>query len=692
MDKQFWRFCREPLAVLILSICVTMPFWPELWQGAGLVGGDAVGYFLPQKTYLADNLDKGDIPLWNNLVGHGYSFVGDSQSAVWYPTTLLLYATMDINSAINVTFLLHYSLAFSIAWFCARQSGLRLIGSSLAALVFTYGYFPSRISVEWAITTGAYVPLGWGCLEAWLRTGRRKWLALLVMGLTCQLLAGHFHNAFITHVWLALAAVLRTTVARRETDSVRLPAWKTLVVLAFCQIWAFPLAAIQLWPTWEARQFSERNVLPIPNIDYGRIPGWYLKQLIIPWTTYGEDPNVRGGPETNIVSAQLYMGIIPMLFAANGLWAALRRRRQTMLVQAALSGVALAFAVGWLTPAYKYLPGFGWFTGSGRYAIVFALGTALLAGAGLDNIAARFRLASVRLARRNTKLSRKRVRGVRRKLHVLTLTVMVVTFVDLRYIGRSVAFSIPIQDAPLNYRDSSMLRKILQSFPGEPRLLAPHHNIVSALGVGVLPGYFGLLPAHYKHEENRIPGDWPVDMPPGPGQLNWLRDAGVTHLLFTDQNALRQWQQEMISDEPQMLFLRDRFINVTFSHQDRFFILPITHSRGRIAWTEHSKTNTAKLTTYEPDVVEATVNSERGGVVVLTDFAYPGWQLAVDGDPVNEILVDNMYRGVKVDGGEHKLQWRYEPMSVFGGSAISVLALIAAAMVYIGLGQTSRQT
>jgi uncharacterized membrane protein YfhO len=148
----------------------------------------------------------------------------------------------------------------------------------------------------------------------------------------------------------------------------------------------------------------------------------------------------------------------------------------------------------------------------------------------------------------------------------------------------------------------------------------------------------------------------------------------------------------MISDEPQMLFLRDRFINVTFSHQDRFFILPITHSRGRIAWTEHSKTNTAKLTTYEPDVVEATVNSERGGVVVLTDFAYPGWQLAVDGDPVNEILVDNMYRGVNVDGGEHKLQWRYEPMSVFGGSAISVLALIAAAMVYIGLGQTSRQT
>ena len=65
----------------------------------------------------------------------------------------------DINSAINVTFLLHYSLAFSIAWFCARESGLRLIGSSLAALVFTYGYFPSRISVEWAITTGAYVPL-----------------------------------------------------------------------------------------------------------------------------------------------------------------------------------------------------------------------------------------------------------------------------------------------------------------------------------------------------------------------------------------------------------------------------------------------------------------------------------------------------------------------------------------------------
>lgn len=663
--------------VVVMGAALTVPFWPELWQGGAFLGGDLTTFFLPQKTYLSDSLARGDLPFWNNLVGHGYSFVGDSQIAMWYPTTLPLYGLLDVNTAINATVLIHYVLAFSLAWLFAWWCGLRRLGCLLTAVVFTYGYFPARIGYEWAITTGAWLPLGWACLEAYLRTDRKRWLVLLLAGLTCQLLAGHFNHALITHVWLAAVAFVRTTIARRRSDAVRVPASKTLALIAACQVTAFALAAVQLLPTWELRQFSERRELPIPNVSYGRIPPWYLKQLLAPWDTYTEDPNARGGPATNPVSAQLYLGLmtVPLLFV--GLWKIIRRRL-VMLTYAAAASVGLVFAVGWVTPIYQHLPGFGWFKGPAQYAIVFALGGAMIAGTGLDHLRAR-----IRLWQRHRKGARARRQTAVAHWILMTVLFLVLWF-DLRAVGRAVTFSIPVQGSVAALRFPSRLTEQLKSYDGEPRLLAPMHNTISALGIGVVPGYLGMQPRAYVNESTAIPHGWPVDSPPKPGQLSWLRRNGVTHLLFMEQEPIQDWLDEMeLDDSSVKVIFGDNFLTSTFTRSRPFYLVPVSGTRGRIAWQEPAAGNTAELDLYLPDEVEATVASKRGGTIVLTDFAYPGWNVSVDGSAAKSIVVEGMHRGVRVPSGQHKLRWEYRPNSIIAGAAVSLLTFIGVIVVLL---------
>ncbi|MBW3543325.1 MAG: hypothetical protein KY476_23980, partial [Planctomycetes bacterium] len=54
------------------ALGLTFAFWPALWRGGGLIGGDIYSYFLPQKVFYAEKLREGELPLWNPLAGHGY--------------------------------------------------------------------------------------------------------------------------------------------------------------------------------------------------------------------------------------------------------------------------------------------------------------------------------------------------------------------------------------------------------------------------------------------------------------------------------------------------------------------------------------------------------------------------------------------------------------------------------------------
>jgi len=144
----------------LLAVCVGLLLlcwqWPRLLTGGGLVGGDTYPYFFPQKQLLAEEIAAGRIPLWHDRTALGYPLLAESQGGIFYPPTQVLYRWLPVHTAYHVGFLLHYWGAYVATWRYARSQGLRQWSSLLAALVFVYGWFPARSSLEWSIIGGVW--------------------------------------------------------------------------------------------------------------------------------------------------------------------------------------------------------------------------------------------------------------------------------------------------------------------------------------------------------------------------------------------------------------------------------------------------------------------------------------------------------------------------------------------------------
>ncbi len=87
----------------------------------------------------------------------------------------------------------------------------------------------------------------------------------------------------------------------------------------------------------------------------------------------------------------------------------------------------------------------------------------------------------------------------------------------------------------------------------------------------------------------------------------------------------------------------------------------------------------AEIVTYEPERVEVETNSPRDGFLVLSDTFRPGWTALVDGAPAPIWRAQTAFRAVRVPSGTHQVVFRYRPLSLRIGAAVSVVALLVLA-------------
>jgi uncharacterized membrane protein YfhO len=85
----------------------------------------------------------------------------------------------------------------------------------------------------------------------------------------------------------------------------------------------------------------------------------------------------------------------------------------------------------------------------------------------------------------------------------------------------------------------------------------------------------------------------------------------------------------------------------------------------------------ARLAEDRPERVVAELTTNSTGVLVLTDLHYPGWIAEEDGKRLPILRADGLFRAVALSGGTHRVTFRYRPLSVAAGGAISAAALLA---------------
>ena len=90
---------------------------------------------------------------------------------------------------------------------------------------------------------------------------------------------------------------------------------------------------------------------------------------------------------------------------------------------------------------------------------------------------------------------------------------------------------------------------------------------------------------------------------------------------------------------------------------------------------------TAKIVRYENELVTIATSADNEAILVLADSYYPGWKAFVDGREEVIRRANLFFRAVPLSGGNHTVEFRYEPRSFTFGLVISAVTLVALAVV-----------
>lgn len=79
---------------------------------------------------------------------------------------------------------------------------------------------------------------------------------------------------------------------------------------------------------------------------------------------------------------------------------------------------------------------------------------------------------------------------------------------------------------------------------------------------------------------------------------------------------------------------------------------------------------------YNANSVKLYVVATDEALIATSEVIVPGWNVYVDGKKADIVEVNTFFRGVIVDRGEHEVVFRYQPLSVGVGAAISLASII----------------
>lgn len=384
----------KPLPWLLVVLGPILLLGPALATGQVLYWGTPLLQFVPWHDFAAESILRGELPLWNPLVGMGAPLLANYQSGVLYPPN---WSMLIVEPAVAQTALtmLHLIVAGLGMVLLCRRLGIGEIGQAVAGLGFSLsGYMVARSGFQSINNTVAWLPwMIWAAeglvtrivaREASAAIGRAGLVLSGVLGL--QWLAGHAQTAWYSLLMTAAWVAWRLSVSRQSLR------WRPVVAfLALTLGLAFSLAAAQLLPTLEYLLLSPRSqaVDPAVGLTYSlwpwRLLGWLLPGL------FGHPAYGGFWGYANYWEDALYIGMLAFLLAVTESVRAVRGTSPFTGRSRFLAGVvlvSLVLALGKNTPIYPFLfrwvPTFDLFQAPTRWSLLAVFALCLLAADGAD--------------------------------------------------------------------------------------------------------------------------------------------------------------------------------------------------------------------------------------------------------------------------------------------------------------------
>jgi hypothetical protein len=654
-----------------------------LFQHGYLFPWDFRGVHLPLATFIAGSLRRGEMPLWEPYTYCGVPIFANIQAAIFYPPVLLATAASNCFGPASLPRLLAIAVALQIffAGICTfallKRLGAQAGAAFVAATVYQMGcFFAVQAEHMGAMHAASWIPLAWLAVVE-LRDGLRwRWMAILSLALAMTILAGLPQVAVAAFgSAIVLALLVGQPILAAGGQNLRIPKTKwhrasgLLSVLIAC-VWALLLTAIQLIPTAQLTQNSVAKFRAEWLKTGGGIKLGALYTLILPNYWGALDMGKFHGP-SDPTFLYLYCSLLGLALALAAMcW----RPDRIARAFAILTLSATVWMLGDSTPIGRAI--FLALPMSVRIGIhpeytlpVFALGIAVLAGLGASRfLQPRWQIAAgaiiaidlllvssgrpFNIEKGTTHDALEGSPQLAARLQALASTPdppYRVDMADMPYAWSSVwpILAVPTANGcdPMAPERTIQLR--LSFAPGER--WGTCYQVVNARSA-----VLGLANVRYVLSKSLVP---------------------LTPIATVDGYTIYENPRVM----PRFFFPRRLQTAGNLADAARALHAP-DFDPEETAIVEGNITGPlapgdVEVERYTANRIDLRTHSAGEAFLVAADSWYPGWQAAIDGQPVRLYPTDVAFRGLQVPAGDHRIEMRFVPKILWWSATVSALAL-----------------
>jgi hypothetical protein len=733
------REIRHWQAVTIIA-ALALFFFKDILLGNAYLWEDFLYFSFPVRNFAATSLARGEFPLWNPYTFNGMPFFADIQTAVLYiPCLLLTFFVRDgyLNHYwLQLFMVFHYILAGVTMYALAVSIGLRRLPSLFAGVAYMLSAFMILHAIHQQIVTmAAWFPLILLLFRRVLALPGWLWVCLTGLVIGHSILAGYPQLTVYLYFFLFVYFLYELFTTYRGSAVVSGEALGMMLRAAAVIALSLGLATVQLLPTLELSELSQRAVITYGKSTEGQMSWGQLLTILFPKLFGVADASAYNywGPgvywyywETTI-----YRGAIPLILTV--LSALFWKKHRLIPFLWGFSVFGLLFAVGdhfFLHRIfYAYVPGFSSFRCPARMLAFMGIAVGLLSGFSIQEILygdrrqglpARWRtvvfgtagtavliwllLLSGILDRVLPFLSTPAVNAkVRNDLNVSIVVVLLsaalivwliirgsslrwgfwgllgVTFFDLLLFGGSQ------NNAKLNPTDyfrrpQEIIRYIRQM--GGPEYFRVNtrneRGMIMDRNQGMVDRLF-MMEGYTPLALQRVYP--PVTSPER--MLNLLnvkfrtvnseaeRSIALAPHTGYLPRAFMAYELRVIPDEKALAAeLNSESFDPALTallETDPGWSLPA--ESGTPSWK-------ANIREYGINAIVLDVQTDRDGLLVLSEIHYPGWSAYVDGTETPLYRTNYNLRGTFVPRGSHTVEVRFQPQTLFRGLWISLGSLL----------------
>jgi hypothetical protein len=683
---------------------------------------------IPRLQFQANEIHRGQFPLWDPRIWMGQPLLGQTQPGPVYPFTLLFYLLPLKNGYIPLAHLnwywvfIHFQAGLFAYWLC-RDLKLSRMASIVGGSLFAFAGFVGVATWLDVVNGAIWTPLILLFLLRSARNGGSVPYAILG-GFTLGIawLSGHhelpllasYTSAFIWGYFL-LKDGFNSRIARAAA-----------VFFAL----TFLTGAVQLLPTYEFGRISHRWIGLEDTVGWNdKIP--YIAQ------TYYSMP-VRGilglalfG--VNEADSSMFFGAIGVGLALLGMFTGWKRDFPVRLF-GVIGGVALLYCLGAWTPLQGLFYTFAPMLGKARvpiraiHLVHFAL--AMLAAHGVEWLGEResrwsrhvamgwlgfgglivavsavqatmghrefdervvlsgwaaIAAAGIGLAWRGEAISRNAAFGAMLALILAELTV------QLQYPHKLDKDKNKFVNA---FRENPDVVKFLQMQHKPFRATVNDTDVPMSMGdyhgFDILQGYVAgttdNLLRHGMHtpETQRLFASeyWISKQPDRPGQEVVFEGSSGLKVYRNPGTMPRAWAVHAGRRVNSAEELRAAIADPAFDPWKTVLMLEADVPPLDSCEPGTPQTNEVKVTRHHSNRITMRAEMRCKGMVILADTFYAGWVATVDGKETPIFETYGALRGIVVDAGQHTIEMRFKPKSVFVGAALTFCGFVLAGLAW----------